>query len=106
VDDGVGALCCPQHQIVELGPVVGRTQSAELVDQPAPHHEDMRQIWVGQEKIGRPVRLEGRPVAHALLVDTIFVGVEHVRVRAVVDGLSQTTQSGRWSASWASRKTT
>ena len=74
----------PQHEIVVLGALVAASEAADPFDQRAAHHHQVAGVHVGQEVIGRPVRLEVHVAPPAVELELVLVRVDEVGILVLV----------------------
>ena len=90
--DVPGLLGDAEHQVVVLRPVVAVAEAADLLDQAAPDHREVRGVHVVAQPLGREVGLVVRRVRLAVHRHVVLVAVAVVEVRDAVDLLRHHAQ--------------
>ena len=82
-----GFLHKTQHQVIILRPLISDSETADLVYDALTVHTKMTDVVGAHQQIGRIVRLEMRVEAVPLFVLFVFVTVDKIRVRMLIEGL-------------------
>ena len=80
-------LRTPEHKIKVLRPVKLRIQHTNLLEQRALHDSQMTDVVVDVQQIIIEVRLEIRFGVEPLVIDLVLVGINHLRLRMLVNDL-------------------
>ena len=73
-----GLLGRPEPEVVNLRTSKARAHTTDLLVQSAPDCCEMRRVTEGQEKLGRPSRLELGRVMSTVVLDSVMVAVNDV----------------------------
>src|ERR1044071_8395973 len=92
VIDSRGLFDDAEEEIVVLGAVKVRTETADLPQEIAPDQREMADVVAGKKIVRRPIRLKDRRI-EALLGEFVFIGVNQICVTMVLQPLCKTKES-------------
>src|ERR1700733_43450 len=84
--DLAGVLDGPQQEFVILRAIVTLVQPAKTIQERALEYHEMADIVTRKKQVRRPVRLKECIVAATALIYLVFVGIEKIDIRILIDG--------------------